>query len=52
VTATRVSVSGDAFTNTAILDAGDELCVADALAAVNAKSSNVTPVVRPLTSSA
>ena len=52
VTATRVSVSGDPLTNTAMLDAGVALGVLDALTAVNAKSSNFTPVVSPLTCSA
>ena len=45
-------MSGDPLTNTAMLEAGVALGVLEALTAVNAKSSNVTPVVSPLTCSA
>jgi hypothetical protein len=45
-------VRGDPLTNTATLDAGVALGVPDALTASNSKSSNVTPVVRPLTCNA
>ena len=52
MTATRVSVSVAVFANTAMLDAGVALGVAGALTASNSKSTNVTPVVVPVTSSA
>ena len=44
-TATRVSVTVDPLTNTAMLEAGVALGVAGALIESNSKSSKVTPVV-------
>jgi hypothetical protein len=52
VTVTRVSVSFAPLANTAMLDWGVRLGLFGALCASNSKSSNVTPVVVPVTSSA
>jgi hypothetical protein len=51
-TVTRVSVSGDPLTNTAMLENGVALAAVGAFTESNSKSWNVTPVVSPLTCSA